>query len=209
MLVRNGDFPRRTAALNKLFGPAVWNSQQNVPINGVTTLQLPAGTSVHQACEAVDAEVGQAGAGMPDHVIHVTPLSCCPATEPVPAGVGAVDPPERRRGRKPGRALWWSSWTPVVCPGRRTYTGGWAASRETREVGNTDHYRGHGTFVCGVLRTVAPNSKIDVNGKFFRHDGIVESELAGALREAITADDAAVISMSAGATTRVDGRPLP
>jgi subtilisin family serine protease len=203
LLVRNRDVPTATTALQ---GFGTVTSQADEPLGGVTTFFLPAAASVHGACDAVDAAVGQPGAAMPDHVIHVTPLSCCPATEPVLPQSTVPVPMATRDPGPPGKIVA----VAVVDTGRRPGTEQehpWLKDGITGEGegGQTDHYRGHGTFVCGVLRSTAPSTEIEVWGKLFRHGGIVESELAGNLRDAILSG-AAIISMSAGGTTK-DGLP--
>lgn len=203
--VRNADAPSAITALNLLQGAAGWTSQTDKPVHGVTTFLLPANASVHDACEAVDATAGRPGAAMPDHVIHVSPLSCCPATEPV-LPQSAVPVPLASRDPGNGNVVT----VAVVDTGRRPATENehpWLQQGITGEGegGQTDHYRGHGTFVCGVLRSTAPSTEIKVWGKLFRHGGIIESELAGNLRDAILSG-AAIVSMSAGGTTK-DGLP--
>ncbi len=74
------------------------------------------------------------------------------------------------------------------------------------EIFNPDHigrYTGHGTFVAGVLRCMAPRTEVVVKG-FLRDGGAVfESKIIAGLYRALdlTPD---IISMSAGATTRHD-----
>lgn len=207
MLVRSDDMAAAAVALDHQPHAAGWTSQNGVPLPGVTTVKLPPSISVHEACDAVDAEAGRAGAGMPDHVIHVTPLGCCPATEPVLPQTKTPVPAATPPGPKTGEGVV----VVVVDTGRQPETEN--AHRWLHDIqieGDTDggqaqRYRGHGTFVCGVLRAIAPRAEITVSGRFFRQGGIVESELADALRTAITSG-AAVISMSAGTTSR-DGLP--
>lgn len=201
MLVRNGDVPAATRALNNQPLAGGWSSQTDTPLPGLTMVKLPPSIFVHDACSAVDTEAGRAGAGMPDHVIHVTPLSCCPATEPVLPPTNSPVPAITPVGPGTGEGVV----VVVVDTGRQPATEnehGWLDKiKGDTDGGQAQRYRGHGTFVCGVLRAIAPQARITVSGHYFRHGGIVESELAGALRDAITSG-APIISMSAGATTR-------
>jgi len=62
-------------------------------------------------------------------------------------------------------------------------------------------YSGHGTFVAGVLRCMAPGADVRVEG-FLTHGGaIYESEIVQQLNDSLD-DMPDIISMSAGCTTR-------
>ena len=104
------------------------------------------------------------GIAMPEHVVHITPAGCCPATEPnrswqprpAPSSPPTRWPPARRPGRRhrqrspPGRGG-----RPLRVAARH--------HRRRRSDPGVGHYVGHGTFVCGVLRSQAPECDIDVN----------------------------------------------
>ena len=67
-------------------------------------------------------------------------------------------------------------------------------------------YAGHGTFIAGVVRCVAPDTKVFVEGFAIGGvggGGILESDLVGQLEEALT-HDPQVINLSAGCRTRMD-----
>jgi subtilisin family serine protease len=68
-------------------------------------------------------------------------------------------------------------------------------------------YVGHGSFVAGVLRCVAPAAQVRVEG-FLTHGGAIsESEIVAQLNQALD-NMPDIISMSAGCTTRDNLPPL-
>jgi subtilisin family serine protease len=196
-------------ALNDIPEARNWAATPDQPVRGVATISLDAGTDVHQICRLVDAKVGRRGAAMPEHVVHITlqPAGTCPATEPVPAQQGPI-PPVNGDPATSGQGVK----VVVIDTGRRPAVEQqhqWLSQPaitgnvENNQVG---HYRGHGTFVTGVLRAMAPEATIDVNDILFCHGSVVEGQLAKNLEEAFDKDHAQVISMSAGTTSR-DGLP--
>lgn len=209
LTTRSADLPAVEANLPAMLAPGQrWVTQPDRPIEGVATLSLPEGSDVDGICRQFD-ELIRLGAVMPMGVVHITPTACCPATEPVvpstPPRPPLPDPAISCDGDL-GRGVK----VVVIDTGRRKDVEDahpWLSSvtgdKESRDVG---HYRGHGTFVCGVLRAVAPKAEIDVNGKLVTLGAVVEEELVVDLREAILSDHAQVISMSAGTTSR-DGLP--
>jgi subtilisin family serine protease len=68
-------------------------------------------------------------------------------------------------------------------------------------------YAGHGTFVAGVVRCLAPATEIEVEGFLTKGGAIYESEIAQELNEALRdGDEPQLISISAGTHSR---RNLP
>jgi hypothetical protein len=183
----------------------LWTAVDDRPIDGVTTFTVPKGADLLELCDQLDNRL-RPGAVMPEHVIHVSPTSPCPATEPVPASGPPV----------PAATANWVAGAGVkivvVDTGRRrdveadhAWMGFITGDVET--AASSGHYRGHGSFVAGVVRTMAPSAVIDVNALHFVAGAIVESDLAVQLVEALTQDAPQIISMSAGTTTR-NGYPL-
>jgi subtilisin family serine protease len=80
-----------------------------------------------------------------------------------------------------------------------------AGDEEQPDVG---HFTCHGTFVCGVIRTMAPEVSIDVNGVLVALGAAVEEDMAKELWEAVFDDRPDIISMSAGTTSRDDLPPI-
>ena len=78
---------------------------------------------------------------------------------------------------------------------------------ETVDPNNIHPYAGHGTFVAGVVRCMAPATEIEVEGFLTKGGAIYESEIAEELNEALRdKDEPQLISISAGTHTR---RNLP
>ena len=203
---RTEDAPEVGKELTDMLGDdGVLTSADNTPIAGVTTFTVPKAPSVIDLCEELDNRL-RPGVAMPEHVIHVSPTSPCPATEPVPACGPPVPAATTNWGAGAGVKI------VVVDTGRRPdveadhpWLGFITGDVETA-VGS-GHYQGHGTFVSGVVRTMAPSSVIDVNALHFIGGAIVETDLAVQLMNALTQDSPQIISMSAGTTTR-QGYPL-
>jgi hypothetical protein len=176
-------------------------------LNGLTVLSL-SGARLVEALEALDEIDGQFGVGVatPNHVLSITPASHCPATEP--EETSATDP------------------DPDVCPGGQAGTGVFVSVVDTGLLAgaSTDHawltgvdgeedplaagspippYTGHGTFIAGVVRCMAPSSELYVERVFVHSGGLLESDVVLQLYDALnrTPD---IISLSAGTTTRND-----
>jgi subtilisin family serine protease len=177
----------------------------NNRINGLTVLSL-SGARLVEALAALDEIDGQFGVGVatPNHVLSITPASHCPATEPEETPATGPDPD--------------------VCPSRHAGTGVFVSVVDTGLLDNasTDHawltgvdgdtdpltggsvippYTGHGTFIAGVVRCMAPASELYVERVFEQAGGLLESDVVLQLYDALnrTPD---IISLSAGTTTR-------
>ena len=75
------------------------------------------------------------------------------------------------------------------------------SSRSTRR--RSTPYAGHGTFVAGVIRCLAPATYIEVEGVLTRAGAVYESEITKELNEAMSDQDKPdLISISAGCHTR-------
>ncbi|MBC2931566.1 S8/S53 family peptidase [Nocardioides sp. zg-1228] len=147
-----------------------------------------------------------------DHWIHVAPGggTLCPAIEPEETGLkepwpGQCEP--RRRKRKPVRvSVVDSGWHPPAATDPRTP---WLAGVEgDDELNGPDlrEYAGHGTFIAGIIRCLAPHTDIYVEGFCIGGaggGGILESRIVDQLEEAL-ARDAKVINLSAGCRTHDD-----
>jgi hypothetical protein len=202
LLVRDVDVDRVLAALT---GAEV----EDALVNGLTRISLPEGADVGRSLEELDRVLG-VGVATPDHVLWVTPGSCCPATEPQEAPSSSAYPRLSRWGQGGAGVLVSvvdTGWHPPAATDPLTP---WLAGvTGDPEVIDTDHiheYAGHGTFVAGVVRCEAPSSEIRVEG-FLTHGGaVLESEIVRQLIEALALGPD-IISLSAGSTTR-GGRPL-
>jgi hypothetical protein len=179
-------------------------------INGLTVLSLSGARLIEAlaALEEIDREFG-VGVATPNHVLSITqatptPASHCPATEP--EEISASDP------------------DPDVCPGQEAGTGVLVSVVDTGLLNgaSTEHawltgvegdddpftagsvippYTGHGTFIAGVVRCMAPGSELYVERVFEQAGGLLESDVVLQLYDALnrTPD---IISLSAGTRTR-------
>jgi hypothetical protein len=211
---------------------------------GVTLVELPsrrADVALDEhalgAVEAVTATYGS-GVASPDHFVAVCPAGWCPATEPeVPADPPTPTPtppsnPELGAGVRvvvidlglgPGRPSPHHPWlagvtgdpedafvaATVPADGQRTGVGP-AGEPRIRP------YAGHGTFVAGVLRCVAPAADVHVRTAFLhgsrgdaapgRAGGQFESDLVVTLDAVLAEDSPDVICLPAGTYTH-NGQP--
>ena len=209
LLVRTADLETVEGRLSAVRGGRDWETQEGQPIPGVVTLLLPEATDLAAVCDDLDA-FARPGIAMPEHVVHITPAGCCPASEPnsvdgqldlVPAL--STDPVATGAGVR----------VVVIDTGRRQdveddhseWLSGITGAEEGPGIG---HYTGHGTFVCGVLRSQAPKCAIDVNAVAVKLGSVAENSLVSTLFEALKVDHPQLISMSAGTTTRNGLAPI-
>jgi hypothetical protein len=211
VLVRNRDLPRVRE---------VFDDTRELPpsegIRGLSRYELPARFAFpadepphHRALPAVMRHVAHAerrlGTGVvtPDHLVFVCPVSPCPADEPnpVPAHTHPTPavPPSRFDGDGVKVAVVDVGWSPSTAPWLAGVTGDVEDAFDA--AGNIKSYAGHGTFIAGVLRSVAPKAEVVVKGVFTRAGAAWESDLVAKLDEAV-AEAPDIISLSAGTFTR-------
>ncbi len=200
ILVRDADLDRVSAVVPGQVIDAL--------VNGLSVYE-PANLGTLEALATIDAALG-VGVATPDHIFHVTPASgCCPATEPDPAGSSphpALVPPGSGHGAGTVVSIVDTGWLPFVGAQH-----GWLAG----VTGDVEHYNaphlgpyiGHGTFVAGVVRSVAPDAQIHVDGFLTNGGAITESAILRNLHKAVERSPD-IISMSAGCTTRHNLPPL-
>ena len=173
----------------------------NALIAGITAVAVE---DTLAALDLIDAQLGS-GVATPDHAFYVAPACCCPATEPDNPGQDAPYPGVSTDVDCDGTGVLAlvvdTGFIPkLVNPKHRWLTGvtGDPEAYDSRHIGR---YTGHGTFVAGVLRCMAPRAEVVVKG-FLTHGGAMyEQDIITALYAALelTPD---IISMSAGTTTR-------
>ena len=175
---------------------------------------LPArgdGGSVPDVLDLLEEAGLRRGAASPDHWVHVSPGgpgSLCPAVEPEETGLTEPWPPEapRLKGRDVSVVVVDTGWHPPAASDPRTP---WLAGVDGDDELNGPHlrpYAGHGTFIAGVVRCTAPETKVFVEGFAIGGvggGGVLESDLVVQLEEALT-HDPQVINLSAGCRTRLD-----
>jgi subtilisin family serine protease len=152
------------------------------------------------------------GVASPDHWVHVSPGggggAACPAVEPEETGLTDPWPPvaAQKEGRTVSVVVVDTGWHPPAATDPRTP---WLKGVEgDDELNGPDlrPYAGHGTFIAGVVRCIAPETKVYVEGFAIGGvggGGILESDLVVQLEEALQ-HDPQVINLSAGCRTRRD-----
>jgi len=167
---------------------------------------------VHLTLEEIDKVVGP-GAVRPDHIVYVTPNGTgklCPATEPdLPLGKGPVPPLNRNRDVGSGVRVsvvdtgWYAA--AETNPESPWLAGNIEGDLETVNPTAIHPYAGHGTFVAGIVRCLAPATYIEIEGVLTQAGAVYESEITKELNEAMSdRDKPDLISISAGCHTRKD-----
>ena len=188
-------------------------------VDWLSVLALPPGqrwteaddrlTAAESALVHIERELGPSRAGF-DRVVHLTSNSGCPATEPVPAA-GGPDPSvnaDPTLGAGVTVAVIDSGWSsedsvPVEFPPLHWLAGVTGDPEPEAPAGDPEaqlrigHYRGHGMFVAGVIKCMAPAAEVFVHSWGPTTYGTIESELAPIL-ERVLDEDPDIISMSAG-----------
>jgi hypothetical protein len=152
------------------------------------------------------------GSVTPDHWIHVSPGgTVCPAIEPQETGLKDPWPPvcpsgSPKRRKRVQVVVVDTGWHPPAATDPRTP---WLAGVQGDDELNGPQlreYAGHGTFIAGVVRCVAPHTRVFVEGFAVGGvggGGILESDMIAQLDEAL-AHDPQVINLSAGCRTHDD-----
>lgn len=208
LLVRDEDVDRVQAIV-----PSLPIGHDN-NLRGLTRLELAdeETRNIEAICAAVDVALGE-GVVSPDHIFHICPHSYCPATEPEEAPAGAPPDPNVSRESHAGEgvhvAVLDSGWLPSA--GAQHY---WLAGVDGEEEdpigGNPPRilpYAGHGTFVAGVVRTMAPRADVRVYKTFTQVGAKFESDLIKDVSEAVKSG-ADIISLDFGSNTRRDNHSL-
>ncbi len=178
-------------------------------VDGATVYSL-AGADIPDvigALEAIDARLGVGVAG-PNHVLSICPAAFCPATEPDEPRDGDRPEPGICEGHGGDGVFVY-----VVDTGRlddaagHSWLAGVTGDPDQFTAPNIPPYTGHGTFVAGVARCMAPASQMYIANALPVAGAQLETELIKHLDAALSrAPD--IISMSAGATSRKDLPPL-
>jgi subtilisin family serine protease len=179
-------------------------------VHGVRLLWLR-GVGTHDALDVIrDGHEGfdipglGAGLAAPDTAVHICGAAgTCPANEPEPVPPGGAPYPPMAADPSAGAGV------KVVVIDTGLDNGMAATPFWLRGVtGETDPlvradrvldpYAGHGTFIAGLVRAVAPRAEVRVLSFFERGGATWESTLVKNLDEALSTEFPDVISMSAG-----------
>lgn len=191
IIVDDPDVDRVSARIVAWGLPAPQMLQAEVP--GVALLGITG--DVEAVCERIDREMGL-GTASPNHMLNITPwLSLCPETEPVVAHEDDCWPPPSVDSYAGAGVRVCIVDTGFLKGAESRSSQPWLSGIASYDVdepnavsgvaGAIDPYAGHGTFISGVLRCIAPQTDVTVDGAM-RVAGVVdEISLALALMEAI------------------------
>ena len=160
---------------------------------GVALVTLADSQTVSDALAEIDRLLGR-GIATPDHVLTVAPGhgSVCPATEPQPAYHDVEPYPSVRHDNGGAGVLIYLADTGLLDGADRAYS--WLRGVHADDadplppklpggVQPIPAYTGHGTFVAGVMRAMAPAAEIVVSNAFSIAGSHLESELVTRLED--------------------------
>jgi subtilisin family serine protease len=204
LLVRDADVDRVTAVVS---GTPVAHDNN---MRGLTRLEFSPDErrSVEEVCADIDRAHGE-GVATPDHILYITTTTHCPATEPEEVPVGATPDPRVSADADDGEGTLMAILDGGLLPGadtEHTWLEGVTGETENPIGGYPPRilpYAGHGTFMAGVARTMAPKADVWVGRMFPKLGAIYESDLVKQVSDALKRG-AEVISLSFGTNSRND-----
>ena len=172
---------------------------------GVTLLSLAGSRfpGVLEALDAIDAVFG-VNVATPSHILSVTPVHPCPATEPEEVPRGTFPEPGPCEGGGGGAFIYVTDTGLLKDAGEHPWLTGVTGQLDPPPgvpESPIRGYTGHGTFVAGVARCMAPVSQVRVSRDFDKAGALSEHKLVQRLRQALGLGPD-VINLSAGGTTR-------
>jgi subtilisin family serine protease len=229
LLARDRDLQRVLDALRSLgalpddansFGSS-GSADDHALIAGISRLDVQVRDSQHtpDVVADLDRRLG-VGVATHEHAFVITPNTICPATEPE----AVITPQQAEDPALVEAALWpaigdlsagtdvrvsvidtglldgasgWARWIQGVEPDTRADI----EDPERIRKGFADPYAGHGTFVSGVIRCLAPASHVVVEREIEVSGFVRESSLIKQIHDALSRSPD-IISMSAGGYTR-------
>lgn len=210
-LVRDRDLDR----VRKIFSEGITDFDDGVgAISGLTRFQpaddfsfpddAPEGDTLTLRYIALADRVLGRGVAVPDYLVYVTGgVSPCPASEPMEVPPGSTPVPAPVAGECDGEGVKVLvvdvGWTDPDKPWLTGVTG--ERERVFDHNGDIIPYAGHGTFIAGVLRCMAPRAEVVVKGYLNRAGAEFGSDLVVKLYQAL-AEYPDLISLSAGTKTR-------
>ena len=114
----------------------------------------------------IDARLG-VGVATPDHILSITPVWACPASEPEGVPFGSPPYPGQCPGSGAGTFIYVADTgllkgADAAHPWLAGVTGTVDPLHEQAGVTTIPDYAGHGTFIAGVARCMAPAPKVEV-----------------------------------------------
>lgn len=200
-------------------GPPTRDDSRRLPI-GLVSVRMPnrrdEGDAVLRTLEEVDDDRRRRGdpdpVAQPDHVLYVTPKGLyCPATEPAVPRVGTPLPPVNRV-TETGLGVrvsvvdtgWWkaSASHPATKRWMHDVTSDPEDEEQLKNGTTIEEYGGHGTFVAGVIKCLAPGARVEIEGALPKGGAVYESDICEQIKQALDEDDLPqLISISAGTYT--------
>jgi hypothetical protein len=175
-------------------------------IDGVTLYSLEDAErpTVQQALPAIDDQLG-VGVATPNHVLSTSPVGMCAATEPEEVALGTGPDPGICVDRGGDGVLMYIADTGLLHdatlhPWLAGVTGDFDPLTDPSHI---PVYCGHGTFVAGVARCMAPACEVVVHNIFDVAGAALETRIVKAL-DAALGRGPDIISLSAGGTSRKD-----
>jgi hypothetical protein len=205
LLVRDADVDRVAAIV-----PGAPVAHEN-NLRGLTRFEFSADErrSVEEVCAHLDRTVGE-GVATPDHILYVCPTGTgCPATEPEEVPGDALPDPGMSAEPRDGEGVQMLIPDSGLLPGadaEHAWLNGVTGEMENPIGGYPPRilpYAGHGTFVAGVARAMAPMAEVQVDRTFAKFGAIFEADLAKQISDAL-GRGAEVISLSFGTVSRHD-----
>jgi subtilisin family serine protease len=157
-------------------------------INGITSYR-PDDADTEAALTTIEQRLG-VGVATPDHVVHICPGagSVCPATEPDVTESSAPIPSVNRDAHTDGSGVLVSVVDTGFLPDlvdAHPWLSGVTGDVEDCNPADIGQYVGHGSFVAGIVRAIAPSAQVHVDG-FLTHGGtIFESAMVKQLNDAL------------------------
>jgi subtilase family protein len=209
ILVRDA-YVAEVARLLEEEGEPEERDEEFVPVQGLlpgVSLFSVGRRDVPGLLDLIDARLG-VGVATPDHILSVTPVWACPATEPEGVPDHALPEPGPCADSGGGAFIYvidtgLVEGAAAAHPWLAGVTGAVDPLLHEGGVTRIPGYAGHGTFVAGVARCMAPASRVRVTRDFHTAGAISEHEMVHRLREAL-GESPDVINLSGGGSTRKD-----
>jgi hypothetical protein len=174
---------------------------------GMQWIRLRPGTGVAVAVAVVNERLR--GVASAEHLVHISGStgSGCPATEPVPVPLGTPPDPGVTPDRLAGEGVTVAvvdtgldHRTARLLPWLRGVRGDPDPGVGQAGAGHYP-YAGHGTFIAGVVRSMAPRARVVVRSAFPTGGCSWELAIVAGLERVLQQDHPDVISLSAGTHT--------